>query len=118
MVEFNIKNEISSLFNGVCTVYENSFITDYNGIERSEFKAVFENLPCRLSTKSIYSGAGGEVNKAIQEIKLFLLNDVFVNVGSRISVTQNGISRDYRYTGVANVYSNHQELALECIQYG
>ncbi len=46
-------------------------------------------------------------------MKLFLAPEIRVNSGSRIAVTQNGISNEYCASGEPAVYDTHQEILLE-----
>ena len=41
------------------------------------------------------------------------LPEVYVPPGSVIEVTQNGITRKYKHSGISAVYTNHQEIVLE-----
>lgn len=48
-----------------------------------------------------------------QAVKLFIAPEIAVPEGSRIDVTQNGITTSYRQSGTPAVYSSHQEITLE-----
>ena len=51
-----------------------------------------------------------------QTIKLFTAPDIIINPGSKITVTQNGVTKDYTYSGVPAVYVTHQEIVLELFE--
>ena len=50
--------------------------------------------------------------KTAQVTKLFLSPDTKIKSGSKITVTQAGITRAYECSGVPAVYPTHQEIVL------
>ena len=52
----------------------------------------------------------------IKQIKLFLSPDIRVKAGCRISVTQNGITQEYKNSGETAMYRHHQEIVLEKLE--
>ena len=111
----SIKEALESLFTGECDIYGFEDITE-DGITRQE-EVLLHTSICRLSYNKKYSGQREGVQtptfaEAEQVIRLFLPTDFVVPEGSRIVVRQNGIEREYRSSGSAAVYSNHQEVAL------
>ena len=48
-----------------------------------------------------------------QGLKLFLAPEIRVKPGSKVIVTQNGITGAYSASGEPAVYSTHQEIVLE-----
>lgn len=86
-------------------------ITKQTGFEEV---TVLENAPCRLSFSS--SGVNEEVNSAYsvtQEIKVFCAPELDIKPGSKLVITQNGVTNSYVHTGKSAVYSSHREIALE-----
>lgn len=111
----NYKTAARSLWNGRCSVFvRQGELNKQNG--RTEFNEVLlhDNLPCRLSHKSV-TATSGVSNAAVATslIKLFLSNDVAVPAGSKIVVTQNGTVGEYQKSGEPAVYSGHMEIVLE-----
>lgn len=106
---------IQRLWTGKCNVIvRQGQLNKDNG--RTEFieLTVYENVPCRLSFKSVT--AANEVANATvatNVVKLFLGKDVPVPVGSKLVVTQNDVVGEYVGSGQAAVYSEHQEVVLE-----
>lgn len=85
-----------------------SKLTSYKDI------VVLEGQPCRLSFSKIAAAAQGETaSKTEQTIKLFISPDIRIKPGSKIIITQNGVTTEYTYSGVPAVYSTHQEYILE-----
>ena len=48
-----------------------------------------------------------------QRVVLYIDPSVDIPEGSKITVTQNGMTRDYERSGKSAVYSCHQEVPLE-----
>ena len=108
------KKAIQSLWTGVCNIFGFKDVEDEYGATSHAEVALFENLPCRLSFKNI-SQTNQTESFAVssQVVKLFIAPDVYVPPGSVVKVTQNGITRKYKHSGISAVYTNHQEIVLE-----
>nr|DAE94896.1 MAG TPA: head closure knob [Caudoviricetes sp.]DAK15439.1 MAG TPA: head closure knob [Caudoviricetes sp.]DAM32183.1 MAG TPA: head closure knob [Caudoviricetes sp.]DAN79338.1 MAG TPA: head closure knob [Caudoviricetes sp.] len=108
------KKAIQSLWTGVCNIFGFKDTEDKYGATIHTEVMLFENLPCRLSFKNI-SQTNQTESFAVssQVVKLFIAPDVYVPPGSVIEVTQNGITRKYKHSGISAVYTNHQEIVLE-----
>ncbi len=109
------RKAVESLYNGTCTVYEHRKVKDEKTkLTGFEDALVLENQPCRLSFEKINAAVQGESYAAVsQSIKLFLSPDIVIKPGSKITVTQNGVTADYTSSGVPAVYQSHQEIILE-----
>lgn len=109
------KKAVESLYHGKCSVYEYQNVRD----ERTKLTGshpvlVLEGQPCKLSFGTPKAAAKPDPAAAItQEVKLFVSPDVQVRPGSKITVTQDGVTADYTYSGVPAVYPSHQEITLE-----
>ncbi|NLY47187.1 MAG: ABC transporter ATP-binding protein, partial [Tissierella sp.] len=76
---------------------------------------VHEDIPCKVSKKTI-SPVSGEVANAIKyEPVLFINPDVEIKPGSKIVVIQYGTTREYKRSGEPFVYETHQEIVLQRI---
>lgn len=108
------KKAIESLYTGICTVYEYKEVRDPE-TKRTTSKevVVIENQPCRLSFKNITQSKDGIAPKITQITKLFISNECNINPGSKIVVTQNNKTTEYKNSGEPAMYSNHQEIILE-----
>jgi hypothetical protein len=107
------RKAIESLYTGTCTVFEYQEVKDPI-TKRTIHKEVMilENQPCRLSFKNITQISEGITPKASQIIKLFLDPGINIKPGSKIAVTQNNKSVEYKNSGEPAIYSNHQEIVL------
>ena len=111
------REAIHSMWDGLCTAFENKKSKDKYGIVSSEKVEICKNEPCRLSFKNIsqaeQTGLGANVS---QVVKLFISPEVYIPPGSTIEVTQNNVTRKYKHSGISAVYINHQEIILEAEQ--
>ena len=108
------KQAINSLYNGLCTTYEYKEVTDPNTKRTNHNEVmVLENQPCRLSFKNISTSKDGSVSQLTQVTKLFIDSECTINPGSKIVVTQNNRTTEYKNSGEPAIYTNHQEIILE-----
>lgn len=109
------KKAIESLFKGVCSIVEYvSSIDSTNKRTKLSETTVLTNQPCRLSFKTISSTNQTDTVASLnQSIKLFISNEVQIKPGSKIIVTQNGVTTAYKNSGEPAIYANHQEIPLE-----
>ncbi|MGN1318068.1 MAG: hypothetical protein ACI4VF_03565 [Lachnospirales bacterium] len=107
------KNVVKRFYTGLCDVYEYKDIKVGNITKKAEEK-VYEGIPCRLSYSADSKTANSDVANIVgQTIKLFLDSDIVIKSGSKIVVTQNGRTIEYKNSGEAMVYQTHQEIMLE-----
>lgn len=103
------------MYTGTCTVAERRKVEGgASKLVAYRDEVVLEGQPCRLSVKA--SGPAQQTGSAVgiaQVIKLFLAPDVTVRPGSKVTVAQDGVTADYRCSGVPAVYATHQEIVLE-----
>ncbi len=102
-------------YEGLCTIIEYRDIIDGKTKLSSEQEvAVIKDQPCKLSFEKLDTVTQTETAAAAaQGIKLFLAPEIKVNSGSKIIVTQNGVTGEYSSSGVPAIYSTHQEILLE-----
>ena len=109
------KKAIEATYFGLLTVTE----TQKEKNEKSKLTKttpviVLENQPCRLSFETLKAATQSDSAAAItQIIKLFVSPDISIKAGSKITVTQDGVTADYSCSGVPAVYPTHQEIILE-----
>lgn len=107
---------IKSLWRGKCTVtVRNNDTTDENtGRVVVGEVDTYTDEPCRISFDTV-NATQPENNAAniVQSITLFINRAVVIPEGSKITVTQNGVTGVYEKSGRPAVYSTHQEIPLE-----
>jgi hypothetical protein len=109
------RKALENTYEGRATVTEHRKIED-KGTRLISYKdvVVLEDQPCKLSFSKITSTDGnGKSVKVSQVTKLFISPDVNIKPGSKIKVTQNGVTTDYTYSGIPAVYHTHQEFVLD-----
>ena len=102
-------------YDGTCTVTEHQKVTDESTkITSFQDVVVLENQPCHLVFKTVTSAAQSESAAAVEQTTELLISpDVTIRPGSKITVTQEGVTTDYTYSGVPAVYATHQQIILE-----
>lgn len=110
-----LSTAVKSLWKGKCTVTVQENETNTN-TGRTEIKEVdlYKDEPCRISfdvtdnTKPVSNAA-----QKVQGVTLLIGKNVDIPPGSKITVTQNGITEIYSKSGSPAVYSVHQQIKLE-----
>ena len=111
------RESIQSMWTGICNIFGFKNSKNKYGTVVSEVKELYKNIPCRLSFKNISQTEQTEsVAKTSQVVKLFIAPEVYVPPGSIVEVTQNGVTRKYKHSGISAVYTNHQEIILDAEQ--
>jgi hypothetical protein len=110
----DLKDAIESMYTDNCTITIFQSVKDpaTNITSQQEVTSVSDQ-PCRLSHRSsepvnIVNGVGVQA----QTIKLFISPDIAIKPGSKISVTRNGQTTDYKNSGIPNIFDSHQEIGL------
>ncbi len=109
------RKAIEDTYEGSATVVEHkkardkeTKLTDYEDV------MVLENQPCKLSFANITAvDSDKSAASTRQTVKLFISPDVTIKPGSKIIVTQSGVTTEYTHSGVPAVYATHQEIVLD-----
>ena len=106
---------MESLYDGLCTITEHRKIQKENKSTGFQDVVIQENVPCRLSFKTINNTNQTETaaNTVVQITKIFLAPEIHVKPGSKLTVTQNNVTTEYKTSGEPAFYSTHQEIILE-----
>lgn len=109
------RKAVESLYSGVCTITEHRKFQKENKSIGFKDVVVLDNQPCRLSFKTINNTSPTETaaSAVIQITKVFLAPEIHVQAGSKITVTQNGVTTEYKSSGEPAIYSTHQVIVLE-----
>lgn len=112
------RKAVERMYTGTCKVTEHQKVK--NGASKLVTYAdrvVLDGQPCRLSVKALEPARQTESAASItQAIKLFLSPEIVVKPGSKVTVTQDGFTADYKCSGVPAVYPTHQEIMLELFE--
>lgn len=109
------RKAIEATYFGTLTVIELQKVRDEKSkLTKSIEMVVLQDEPCKLSFEKIQAAVQSESAATIvQGVKLFVSPDIFIKAGSKLRVTQDGVTTDYTCSGVSSVYPTHQEIMLE-----
>ena len=109
------KKALESMYEGICDVVEHKKVKKSNGATIFDDVKVLEKEPCRLSFRTITSTNPADVGASAlnQTTTLFINPDVKIKAGSKIVVTQNNVTAEYKRSGEPAMYQTHQEIILE-----
>lgn len=108
-----IRKHVERLYTGRCDVWEYQEKKDH-GITQFEETLVMEGLPCRLSFPAAKAAYDSNVyDSIVQETLLLISPDIIIAPGSKLIVTQNGVTTAYQNSGQPAVYETHQEIGLK-----
>ena len=109
-----VRSALERLYKGTCTISEFQSVKDTETkITTKQEVEVLKNQPCRVSFKNISSASSGDTATINQIVTLFIAPEIVIKAGSKITVTQNGVTTAYIRSGQPAIYSNHQEISLE-----
>ena len=108
-----VRKALEKGYIGTFTVTEYKKITKPNHTTGFSEVDVLIDQPCRLSFSSSPLTSGGDFPEINQTVKLFFAPEIVVKEGSKITVTQNGVTTEYKQSGTPAVYSTHTEILLE-----
>lgn len=106
---------VRGLWDGRATLTQlEGVLNPANGRTEQVERVTADGIPCRLSYRALSSAVPVDLGaQGAQGVTLYLAPDVDIPEGSKLTVTQNGVTRDYRRSGAPAVYSFHQEIPLE-----
>lgn len=105
-------------YDGTCTVSEWGKVKDRDtGLTKQGEVILLVDQPCHLSVESssadVQTASAAQVS---QSTKLFTAPDLAIKAGSKITVTQAGVTAMYTHSGKAAVYDTHQEIVLDLFE--
>ena len=115
MVSGAYKKAMQSLWTGKATVTVLvGVFNPANGRTEPTESVTVSDAPCRISHSTVKSTQPSEEAAAVvQSVTLYIDPSVDIPEGSKITVTQNGVTSDFERSGKPAVYTNHQEIPLE-----
>ena len=115
MVGGGYQAAVQSLWAGLATVTVlDGVLNPANGRTEPTERVIASNIPCRISHTTVKSTEPSEEAAVVaQSVTLYLDPSVDIPEGSKVTVTQNGVTRDYERSGKPAVYTAHQEIPLE-----
>lgn len=109
------KKAIQSLWDGRATVTVlDGALNPANGRTEPVERVTAADQPCRIIHNTVKSTEpDNEAALVAQTVTLLIDPSVDIPEGSKITVTQNGVTKDYERSGKPAVYTCHQEIPLE-----
>jgi hypothetical protein len=108
-----VRKALEKGYIGTFTVTEHQKVIKPNHTTGFSDVDVLVDQPCRLSFSSNPSAKDGDVAEINQTVKLFFAPEIKVKEGSKVTVTQNGVTTAYKQSGTPAVYQTHTEILLE-----
>lgn len=109
-----LRRAIERLYTDVCSITNQvERFDETNGQNYFDTVCIADSLPCRVSYGSVASAEQNEAATLKQTVKLFVAPEVNIEAGSRIAITRNGKTVQYKASGQPAMYSSHQEISLE-----
>lgn len=109
------KKAVQSLWPGLATItVRDGALSPANGRTEPVERITVKEAPCRITYKTVVPTAAVEEAAVVaQAVTLLIDPSVDVPEGSKVTVTQNGVTRSYERSGKPAVYTCHQEIPLE-----
>ncbi len=109
------RQALEGTYTGLATVIEYKAVKDpVTKITKMKEVTTLENHPCKLSFETLTATASTDTVAAMtQGVKLFVSPDVTIPAGSKIVVTQCGVTTEYASSSLPAVYPTHQEIILK-----
>lgn len=109
------RKAIQSLYRGTCTVKAFESVKDpITKITKQVEVLLFENQPCKLSYEKQTTASNGGVAAIIaQTTKVSLAPELVVPPGSKVIITQDGVTEEFSRSGKPAVHMDHQHITLE-----
>lgn len=115
MVTDAYRKAIQSLWSGTASItVREGEVDETTGRTEPVERVTASDLACRISFATVKSTEPDEeAARVVQAVTLYIDPDLEIPEGSKITVTQNGVTNDYERSGKAAVYTCHQEVPLE-----
>lgn len=109
------KKAVQSLWDGKATITVREGVLDpRTGRTEPVERVLVEGAACRISHKTVTATEPSEeAAVVVQSVTLYIDPGLDIPEGSKITVTQNKVTRDYERSGTPAVYSAHQEVPLK-----
>lgn len=107
-----IKKELQTLYTGKATIYSYSYATGEHGVKQKGDIPILTDIPCRLSFSRKAENEQDTTGSIVQDITMYCDPSYEIPSGSKIVITQNGVTRTYKCSSDPAVYESHQEVEL------
>lgn len=108
-----VRGFVEDVYTGTMTVYVNEYVTDENGLEIQQWKARYEDEPCRVSRQNAPQPTDKRPKVFAEITQLTCAPELQIPAGSKITIDFNGRVEDYTRTGEPRVYTTHQNIFIK-----
>lgn len=109
-----VRKAIEMTYDGKCTITEHQKVQKPSKSTGFQDVIVLTDQPCKLSFSKITNTSQGETAAmVIQTAKVLLAPEIQIKTGSKLTITQNGVTTEYKSSGEPARYATHQEIVLE-----
>lgn len=104
------------LYDSICTVIISEEYQKDNGVSVFRDVILYENKPCRISQPSTNAATNNNVvSETGKIVNLYIAPDLVIPAGSKVLVTFNDITTEYKNSGESARYDAHQKIQLEFV---
>ncbi len=108
-----VRAAIEMMYQGTCTVTEHQKVKKENKTTGFQDVIVLTNQPCKLSFSNITTTNQTETAALVaQTAKVLIAPEIQIKPGSKLTITQNGITTEYENSGEPALFNTHQEISL------
>lgn len=109
-----VRKAIEMTYIGTCTITEYQSYKKENKSTGHQEVIILENQPCKLSFSSITNSSKTETAAmVVQTAKVLIAPEIQIKPGSKLTITQNGVTTEYKNSGEPALFNTHQEIVLE-----
>ncbi|WFD12213.1 hypothetical protein [Tepidibacter hydrothermalis] len=109
-----VRQAIEMTYTGKCTISEYQKVQKANKSTGFQEVPVITDQPCKLSFSKVASTSQGETAAmVVQTAKVLIAPEIQIKPGSKLTITQNGVTTEYSNSGEPALFNTHQEVVLE-----
>ena len=108
-----VRAAIEMMYQGTCIVTEHQKVKKANKTTGFQDVIVLENQPCKLSFTNITATNQTETAALVaQTTKVLIAPEIQIKPGSKLTITQNGVTAEYENSGEPALFNTHQEISI------
>jgi hypothetical protein len=109
-----VRKAIEGMYIGTCTITEHQKVKKENKSTGFQDVIVLENQPCKLSFEKITNTSQTETAAlVVQTAKVLIAPEIQIKPGSKLTITQNNVTTEFKNSGEPAMFGSHQEIILE-----
>ena len=110
------RKAIDKMYDSICTITTFVEYEKPNGVTAFKENVLVENEPCHVSQTSITKAVSNDGVQEIEKIiNLYLRPELKIPAGCRILVKYNGITLEYKSSGIPSYYDAFQKIQLDFV---